>query len=132
MLRSRFISDSERRPSTRVRFPRLTTSDVINDDGLCYITLDAIFAQTITTKQYQVFLQAYGDGRCFVKERKGAYFVVQGTPGLSFGWEIKSKQRDYDELRLERNDEKFIPPQQTYGEDAAQYISELYEGRIES
>ena len=103
---------------------------VISEDGLCYITLDAVFAQTITTAQYQVFLQKYGDGDCWVRERRGAYFIVQGTPGLSFGWEIMAKQADFDQLRLERNDEKFRIPDQTYGEDAATYIDTLKKGRI--
>lgn len=103
---------------------------VIGADGRCFIALDAVFAQTVTTQQYQVFLQRYGEGDCFVAERRGAYFIVQGTPGLSFGWEIKAKQRDYDQLRLERADEPFAVPEQSYGEDAARYIDQLEKGRI--
>jgi hypothetical protein len=102
---------------------------VISDDGFCYVMLDAVFAQTVTTEQYQVFLQKYGPGDCWVKERNGAYFIVEGTPGLSFGWEIKAKQRNYDQLRLERNDEKFTVPTQTYGEDAANHIDEIRKER---
>lgn len=102
---------------------------VISDDGFCYVMLDAVFAQTVTTNQYQVFLQKYGPGDCWVRERKGAYFIVEGTPGMSFGWEIKAKQRDYDQLRLERNDEKFTVPTQTYGEDAAKHIDEIRKER---
>ena len=102
---------------------------VIANDGKCYIPLDAIFAQTITTIQYQVSLQKYGDGDCWVSERNGAYFIVEGTPGLSFGWEIKAKQRDYDQLRLEKNEEKFTVPAQTYGADAAEHIKEIKEER---
>lgn len=105
---------------------------VIGEDGLCYITIDPIFAQTISTNQYQVYLQKYGDGDCWVKERMGAYFIIEGTPGLAFGWEIKAKQADFDQLRMERNDEKFNVPQQTYGEDAAQYIDELRKERIQA
>lgn len=102
----------------------------IGEDGLCYISLDAVFAQTVVTQQYQVFLQRYGEGECWVRERKGAYFIVQGTPGLAFGWEIKAKQRDYDQLRLERADEPFTVPEQSYGADAAQYINEIRKERI--
>ena len=102
----------------------------IGEDGLCYISLDAVFAQTVVTQQYHVFLQRYGEGECWVRERKGAYFIVQGTPGLSFGWEIKAKQRDYDQLRLERADEPFTVPEQSYGADAAQYINEIKKERI--
>lgn len=102
---------------------------VIGEDGLCYVTIDPIFAQTITTDNYQVFLQKYGDGDCYVMERKPGWFVVAGTPGLAFGWEIKGKQQDYDQLRLERNDEKFTVPTQTYGEDAAKHIDEIRKER---
>lgn len=103
---------------------------VISEDGLCYVMLDAIFAQTISTNQYQVFLQKYGSGDCWVRERKGAYFIVEGTPGLQFGWEVKAKQRDYDQLRLERNDIEFKVPAETYGESAAQHIDALRKGMI--
>jgi len=103
---------------------------IIGDDGYCYVTLDAIFAQTITTDQYQVFLQKYGPGDCWVKDRRGGYFIIEGTPGLAFGWEIKAKQADYDQLRLERNDDKFTVPTQTYGEDAAQHIIDIQKERI--
>ena len=102
----------------------------IGEDGKCYIWLDPVFAQTITTTQYQVFLQRYGSGECWVSERKGSYFVVEGTPGMAFGWELKAKQRDFDQRRLERNDEPFTVPKQTYGEDAAKYIDELRKERI--
>lgn len=102
---------------------------VIADDGLCYITLDAVFAQTITTDRYQVFLQKYGDGDCWIKERKGGYFIVQGTPGMAFGWEIKAKQRDYDQRRLDKADEPFTPEHTDYGAEAAQYIEQLKKER---
>lgn len=102
----------------------------IGEDGLCYISMDAVFAQTVTTQQYQVFLQRYGEGECWVRERKSGYFIVQGTPGLAFGWEIKAKQRDYDQLRLEKADEPFAVPEQSYGADAAQYIEDIRKERI--
>jgi hypothetical protein len=102
----------------------------IGDDGKCYIWIDPVFAQTITTTQYQVFLQRYGNGECWVSERKGIYFVVEGTPGMAFGWELKAKQRDFDQKRLEPNDDPFTVPNQTYGEDAARHIDELKKERI--
>ena len=104
---------------------------VIADDGLSYVSLDPIFAQTITTDNYQVFLQKYGDGDCWIKERHGGYFIVQGTPNLAFGWEIKSKQADLGAKRLERFEQTpWTVPQQTYADDAARYIEELQNGRI--
>ena len=102
----------------------------IGEDGKCYIWFDPVFAQTITTTQYQVFLQRYGSGECWVAERKGSYFVVEGTPGMAFGWELKAKQRDFDQKRLEPNDDPFTVPNQTYGEDAARHIDELKKERI--
>lgn len=66
------------------------------------VYLDDVFAETIDTDVlYQVFLQAYGEGSAYVKERAPCYFVVCGTPGLAFGWEIKAVQKDYDTIRLE-------------------------------
>ena len=73
-----------------------------DETGKCMIYLDDVFAETIDTDvQYQVFLQAYGDGRVYVNERAPAYFVVCGTPGLAFGWEIKAVQKNYNMIRLE-------------------------------
>lgn len=34
------------------------------------------------------------------------YFIVSGTSGLNFSWEIKAKQKNYESLRLEENMEK--------------------------
>lgn len=104
---------------------------VISEDGKCYIYIDPVFSKTIVTNQYQVALQKYGDGDCWVSERNGIYFIVEGTPGLAFGWEMKAKQRDYDQKRLDRNDEPFTVPRQSYGNDAANYIEDLKKGRIE-
>ena len=103
----------------------------IGEDGLCYISFDPIFAQTIATDQYQVFLQMYNAGNCWVKSRTSSWFIVEGTPGLKFGWEVKAKQRDYDQLRLETSEEKlYIMHKQSYDTDAANYIEELRQGRI--
>lgn len=74
----------------------------IDETGKCMIYLDDMFAETIDTDvQYQVFLQAYGEGNVYVNERSPSYFVVCGTPGLAFGWEIKAVQKNYNMIRLE-------------------------------
>ena len=79
----------------------------IDETGKCYVFLDDIFAETIDTNcTYQVFLQSYGKGECYVTERTSSYFVVEGTINLNFGWELKAIQKDYDTLRLEESDEK--------------------------
>lgn len=103
---------------------------VISEDGRCYVWLDPVFAQTITTTQYQVFLQKYGTGDCWIAERKPGYFVVEGTAGLAFGWELKAKQADFDQYRLERNTETYKPDTRDYGGEAAQHIDDLKKGRI--
>ena len=72
----------------------------IGEDGSEYIQIDPVLSECILTDQYQVFLQPYGNGKCYIAERKSTYFVVSGEPGLKFGWEIKAKNRDYNMNRL--------------------------------
>ena len=96
----------------------------IANDGKCYVWLDPTFAQTISDTQYQVFLQKYGQGECWVSERKPNYFVVEGTQGLSFGWEIKAKQFGYEMNRLDRKDDWNIS-NTDYGELAERYINNI-------
>lgn len=76
----------------------------IGDDGLCYIFIDPIMDATINTKcSYQVFVQAYGycEGTCKPAERNEDHFIVAGTPGLKFAWELKGHQKGYENDRLE-------------------------------
>ena len=103
---------------------------VIGEDGRCYVWLDPIFAQTIATDQYQVFLQQYGSGECWVAERRAACFIVEGAPGLAFGWEIKAKQKDFDQRRL---DAPIKTPERTNADFAAMaqaHIDQIHEGRV--
>ena len=102
---------------------------VIDETGFCYVFIDPVFAETISTHQYQVFLQKYGQGDCYVLERHPDYFIVSGEPGLSFGWELKAKQKDFDQLRLEREREE---PETgiNYGEEGNSFFINLEEGRI--
>lgn len=73
---------------------------VIGEDGKCYVSIDPIFSDTINSSQYQVMLQAYGNGACYVSDRKSTYFIVEGTSGLNFGWELKAKQLGYEQRRI--------------------------------
>ena len=73
----------------------------IGGNGTVLIEIESIFKQTISTADYQVFLQAYGRGECFVSERTADYFVVEGTPDLHFGWRLIAKQIDMTDKRLE-------------------------------
>lgn len=102
---------------------------VISESGDCYVWFDAVFAKTIDTKGYQVFLQPYGRGECYVKERSGAYFVVCGTPGLAFGWEVKAKQVDFEQLRLEKTDVRIEPETKDYTKMAEDHINQIKESR---
>ena len=101
--------------------------------GKCYIFLDDILDESIEGK-YQVFLQAYGDGRLYVSERTSTYFVVEGEPNIAFGWELKAPQKGYSLDRLEpyeqavSSDEKETVLDSTY-----QYLTEqLYNVEGES
>jgi hypothetical protein len=99
-------------------------------DGRCYVWLDAVFAQTISTKGYQVFLQRYGAGDCWVAERRSGCFIVEGEPGLRFGWEIKAKQRDFDQRRLDTAEAPYTPAETDYGALAAAHINDIRKERI--
>jgi hypothetical protein len=71
-------------------------------DGKCYISIDPIFSETIASGcKYQVFLQKNGKGDVWVSERHETYFVVEGTENLSFSWELKARQKDYEYDRIE-------------------------------
>lgn len=74
----------------------------IGVDGKCYISIDPIFLETIASGcKYQVFLQKNGKGDVWVSERHEAYFVVEGTESLSFSWELKARQKDYEYDRID-------------------------------
>ena len=78
---------------------------IIDEDGLCYVDVDDIFSETIAERvEYQVFLQKEGPGDCYISEKTPRYFVIEGTPGLKVAWELKAKQRDYENIRLEQAD----------------------------
>ena len=77
----------------------------LDEEGICYVEVDDIFSETVSDRvEYQVFLQAEGDGKCFVSDKNPRYFVINGTPGLRVAWELKAKQRGYEMSRLEFTD----------------------------
>ena len=73
------------------------------EKGKVRIDLDPIFLETVNTKlPYHVFLSKYGKGDVWVSERAETYFIVESeNPNLEFSFEIKAKQIDYTENRLE-------------------------------
>ncbi len=103
----------------------------IGDDGYCYVTIDPIFSETISSNQYQVFLQNYGEGECYVFDRKASHFIVRGTSNMRFAWEIKGKQADFDQYRLEPNIRNVETKNEIdYTQDAINHITEIQQERM--
>ena len=74
---------------------------VILDDGTCMIDIDDIFQESANVGiKYYVFLQREGEGDCWIAEKEQNYFIVKGTPGLKFSFEIKARQAKYEHLRF--------------------------------
>ena len=95
-----------------------------DESGKCYIFLDDILDESIEGK-YQVFLQAYGDGRLYVSERTSTYFVVEGEPNIAFGWELKAPQKGYSLDRLEPYEQSVSSDdRETVLDSTYQYLTE--------
>lgn len=96
----------------------------IDETGKCLIFIDEKFAQTIDLEYlYDVFLTKYGPGDCYVSERTVSYFIVEGTKNLKFAWELKTIQRDYENLRLEEHTQEKNDTDCIY--DVSAYINTL-------
>ena len=75
---------------------------ITDSSGECYVSIDDIFSETIDQDcEYQVFLQKEGQGDLWVDSKEPTFFIVKGTPNLKFAWELKAKQKDYANERLE-------------------------------
>lgn len=73
----------------------------VSEDGTCLIDIDDIFQESTNAGiEYYVFLQKEGDGDCWVDKKEQTYFIVKGTPGLKFAFEIKARQADYEHMRF--------------------------------
>ena len=103
----------------------------VAEDGKCYVWLDSAFSETIKTESYQVFLQKYGQGECYVTERTKRYFTVEGEPGLKFGWELKARQAGFENNRLETfyEDSKVLIDDMDYGEEAITHLGLIKDER---
>lgn len=75
----------------------------LDENGVCYITIDPIFAETVN-KYYlpTVFLTKYGDGDIWVdaKETDINTISIKGTPNITFSWHALYLQRNCDTERL--------------------------------
>lgn len=103
-----------------------------DENGLCYVQIDDIFKETILrNNKYNVFLQKEGCGDLWIEEKTADYFLVKGTPNLSFSWELKAKQADYPLERLEKEDPKFEEePELDYSEIGYQTYIDYVESKI--
>lgn len=76
----------------------------LDESGKCAVSIDDIFSSVSDTNlQYQVFLQKEGEGDLWVAEKQPEYFLICGTPNLSFSWEVKCRQSDFKDLRMEED-----------------------------
>lgn len=74
---------------------------VISEDGTCMIDIDDIFQESANVSiKYYVFLQREGEGDCWIADKEQNYFIVKGTPGLKFSFEIKARQAEYEHMRF--------------------------------
>lgn len=74
---------------------------IIEENGVARIEIEQIFGETIDHEGYCVFLQKEGPGDLWVDDKDSNAFIVKGTPGLRFSWELKAKQIDHKNRRLE-------------------------------
>lgn len=100
---------------------------VLDETGTCYVQIDDIFYETVNTScNYQVFLQKQGQGDLWVKDRTPTHFIVEGTPNLSFAWELKARQAGFEYERLD----KFEKPEEEksidYELEAINYVTNFY------
>lgn len=73
----------------------------IGDDGISIVSVDDIFRESTEMEiEYYVFLQIEGGGQAWVSEKTDTYFIVRGTPGLHYAWELKAKQKNKEYVRF--------------------------------
>jgi len=94
-----------------------------DESGLSYIHFDPIFRETITSDMtYYALIQKEGEGDLWIEEKTSEYFLVKGTPGLKFAWEVKARQIGYEYERIESFDESNIGRDIDYGIGANMYL----------
>ena len=75
---------------------------VIDDNGLCFVYLDEVYLETVTTKScdYYVQLTGYTGSQVEIYDKQFNYFVVSGAAGKQFDWQITSDRKGYERLRF--------------------------------
>ena len=78
-------------------------SDKIDENGICRIDFDPVFAETIESdKEYRVQITQTSAKKTEWVEKHEQYFVVHGEPGATFDWMLMCKQRGYSDVRMQR------------------------------
>ena len=74
---------------------------VVGNDGLCYIYLDDIFIETVTTNNcdYYIQLTGYTGSNAEIYDKQPGYFIVSGTAGKQFDWQVTCDRKGYERLR---------------------------------
>ena len=111
---------------------------VISDDGTCMIDIDDIFQESANVGiKYYVFLQREGKGDCWIAEKEQNYFIVKGTPGLKFSFEIKARQVEYEHMRFtDPGDTAYTDardieiPEPNYESEEAEVLEPDYESEL--
>ena len=103
-------------------------SGQLDDEGFCVVEIDDVFSETVRTDYgYQVFLQKCGQGEIWVDEKKPGYFIVRGTPKLRFDWEIKARQSDFADKRIDDHGlETALDEERSYGNEIEGLYSEEF------
>jgi hypothetical protein len=86
---------------TESYFGDMKRNQIVN--GMCIINIDPMFLETVTSNmQYEVFVSPYGNGNVWVEpnEMYPTYFIVRGSTDIPFVWELKVKQKGYENDRL--------------------------------
>lgn len=110
-----------------------------DENGVCYVFIDPVVAESVNGKYY-VFIQEYGPDRLWVDSVENAFFVINGAPNTKFSWEIKAKQRGYENMRMERPEIKYTLQDTSYdvslelkndvAKNAAEFYEQIISGRI--
>lgn len=74
----------------------------LNENGLCLLELDPVYAETVDkVKMLRWLVTPTSEGAAWV-EKRGACAMVHGTPGMAFDWMCIGAQRGYADVYAER------------------------------
>lgn len=77
----------------------------LDENGLCLLELDPVYAETIDNlKELRWLITPTREGTAWV-EKRACCIMVHGTPGLSFDWLCVGAQKGYAGVYAERYDE---------------------------